>query len=133
MTNPAFDKLPKARYRKPPIWCAIACSLIISSCSSHQPGPEILFIVPNNFLGTIELTENKAKGIAPTPVFKGYRFEIPPSGKLVIKDLSIFESWHQLRILNESGNDVPYRDGGSGAIVDSDMREGPQTFRWIIE
>ncbi len=87
--------------------------------SKLRSGNPVKFVVPVGFHGTIQIIEDKARGQDLELLHGWYVFRIPPDGKLLVNDASIFNRWHEELCRDKEGhlihldNDPTYADGGA--------------------
>jgi len=79
---------------------------VVGGCSQELDKP-ILFTVPKGFQGLIALTVDANKGAEVDDLGQLYELRIPEDGRLSLRSIEIFHSWHKVFAEYEDGMPIP--------------------------
>jgi hypothetical protein len=91
--------------------------LVGSGCIDNSPTTTV-FIVPNGFSGLFLVAEDRANGVNVQRKDGEYFFEVPESGKLIVKRLKLLTDWHREVAHYKDGRKLPTE----GVYNDNEIR-----------
>jgi hypothetical protein len=87
----------------------IIIGLLVSSCT---PNPiKITVKLPDGFRGVFYI-QRQPNADNVTKTSDGYVLAVPPTGILAIGGKDPFEEWHNLRVYDSKGEEIPVASGG---------------------
>jgi len=97
--------------------CCLGLQIFGSGCIDNSPTTTV-FIVPNGFSGLFLVAEDRANGVSVQRKDGEYLFEVPESGKLVVKRLKPLIDWHREVAHYKDGRKLPTE----GVYNDNEIR-----------
>ena len=93
--------------------CLSILLTVVAGCSDS--GKPVLFILPNGFKGEFQIVKDSSNGVDLVEQNGEWVFNIPPSGRLKVKDDRPFYRWHSERARYANGQSVSCEGGETRA------------------
>lgn len=82
----------------------------VSGCGAgNESEPKVVFLIPEGYLGPLKVSGSHG-GRDVKQESEEYLIDVPPSGRVVLKDLEFLRKWHRLSARYKSGKPIAEGD-----------------------